>query len=271
MRKLFYFFVCLLLFWAAGCGEEKTAGPEPAVRFYSASSAASHLLLKLGAADALVAVDRYGRAVPGAERIPVAGSGSAVSVEKLAELGVSRAFVWYYQTNLKQLLEQHGIAVTVLPAVRLADYPGLVRTVASAAGKNAEGEALIAEFQTQLDATPPAGGERRRVYFELYSPYKCAGGDSYFGDLLKLAGAENIGEALPTGPVSPEYLVQSSPEVILFLAETESAETIAGRPGFAALPAVRYGRIRRVERTRVLEGVDPAEAVRYLRRLIRDR
>lgn len=99
--------------------------------------------------------------------------------------------------TLKQLLEQHGIAVTVLPAVRLADYPGLVRTVASAAGKNAEGEALIAEFQTQLDATPPAGGERRRVYFELYSPYKCAGGDSYFGDLLKLAGAENIGDALP--------------------------------------------------------------------------
>lgn len=41
----------------------------------------------------------YGRAVPGAERIPVAGSGSAVSIEKLAELGVSRAFVWYYQTN----------------------------------------------------------------------------------------------------------------------------------------------------------------------------
>ena len=65
--------------------------------------------------------------------------------------------------------------------------------------------------------------------------------------------------------------MQSSPEVILFLAETESAETIAGRPGFAALPAVRYGRIHRVERTRVLEGVDPAEAVRYLRRLIRDR
>ena len=46
------------------------------------------------------------------------------------------------------------------------------------------------------------------------------------------------------------------------------AAQIAARPGLAGTPAVKSGRIHPVDRVRVLEGVDPAGAVRYLHELI---
>ena len=270
-RVVTAFLLALLL---SGCGRKdgKPSGAGKPERFYSTSTAATCLLLRLGAGNRLAAIGRYSRIVPGAKRIPVAGSGSSVSLETLAALGVNRAFVWHYQTGLKQRLERRGIKVTAIPAVRLAGYPELVRMVAAAAGKSKEGEVLIAEFRKSLKqaaATSQTTGRRPRVYFELYSPFRCAGGNSYLGDLLELAGGDNIETAVSvSGPVDPEWVIRSAPEVILFMKDATTREAIARRPGFARLPAVREGRIFAVDRAKVLEGADPSESAKYLRGLL---
>ena len=49
------------------------------------------------------------------------------------------------------------------------------------------------------------------------------------------------------------------------------AAEIAARPGMAAVPAVKKQRIIPVPRKWVVEGVDPASAIGFLRAGIRDR
>lgn len=248
---------------AAGCGRDDTppAGP---VRIFSSSAGATHILLQLGAGPALAAIDEYGGIVPGSEAIPTVGRGEAVSLERLAELGVNTAVVWNYQSRLADGLRQAGIRVVELAPFRLADYPDAVRQLAALAGREAAADALIADLADRLPAAaaPPAG---RSVYFELYSSYRAVGPASYAGDLLRLAGGRNIvAESSPTGLFSREQLLQAAPEVIFFVDGFTAAAEIAGRPGFQALPAVRAGRIYGVDRRLLTEGIDPAGAVAFL-------
>lgn len=256
----------LLLLLLPGCGDGRKSVQNEQPRFYSASSAATLLLMKLGAGGSLAAVDRYGKLVPGTEGLP-----ADPTLEKLAELGVNRAFVWSYQSPLGERLRQHGIRVETVRPLRIAAYPEFVRTVAAAAGRQEAGEALIAQFHAKLPRRTEAAAPRPRVYFELYSAFRSAGRESWPGDLLELAGADNIGPERNSGPVSPEHVVRSAPEVILCMEGGAAAEEIAARPGFAELPAVVNRRIYTVSRLNVLEGADPAEAVQYLRTLIHRR
>ena len=134
-------------------------------------------------------------------------------------------------------------------------------------GRKREAQRLVGEFQAALPAASEKTGPK--VYWELYGPGRAVGEESYFGDLLRLAGAVNCAAgSAGGGSVSLEAVVARSPEVILFMEGSGSAAEIAARPGLAGTPAVKSGRIHPVDRVRVLEGVDPAGAVRYLHELI---
>ncbi len=234
------------------------------IRIFSASSAANHLLITLGAKERLTAIEEFGRIVPGTEGIPVIGRGSAVSLEKLVELGVTHALLWDYQEALAETLTGRNIAVHRFPAGRLADYPETVRTVARLAGREKEGEAAIRTFQTVFAAPPPAA--LARVYFELYSAGQTPGRESYLADLLRQAGADSLGNQLArTGKITPERIALFAPEVIFFIEGSTTREEIAARPGFAALPAVRNRRIIPINRLYTVEGADPVGAIRFLK------
>ncbi|MDR0931597.1 MAG: ABC transporter substrate-binding protein [Victivallales bacterium] len=230
---------------------------------FSSSSAATMLLRNLGALDRVVAVDRYGKQIPGTEKII-----ADPSMEKLAELKVNHALVWSYQSALSERLKQHGIHVTLIHPMRIATYPEFVRTIAAVAGKKAKGEEIIARFRAATPIKREHFTSRPRVYFELYSPFKSVTNESYLGDLLELSGGENILVKSQTNSASSEFVIKSGPEVILCLSGGATPEEIAKRPGFAELPAVKNGRIFTVDRLKVLEGADPTEAVNYLKNLI---
>lgn len=266
MKRGLLFPAVLAACLSAGCGREAPEEVKP-LRIVSTSAAATHILLALGAEEELAAIDSYGSAVPGTERIPVAGRGSAVSLEELTRLRVNRAVLWYYQRELAASLRGRNLAVTTVPPLRIGNYAELVRVLGELVDRKREAEKLIREFQASLPAVPEKTGVK--VYWELYGPGRAVGGESYCGDLLRLAGAENCAAGFAGGgSVSLEAVVACSPEVILFMEGFSSAAEIAARPGFAGTPAVKAGRIYPVGRFRVLEGVNPAEAVRYLQELI---
>ncbi len=266
MRATIYKYVVILpaLLWFAGCSPrqaEKT--PE---RILSLSAAATHILTRLGAPPA--AIDEYGRIAAGENPPPVIGKGSAVSQEKVAELGIDCAVIWFYQEELEQRLRESGLRVVKVSAARLAGHPELILRLGALVGKEERARELAESFRRELARiSSPEGAGERRVYFELYAPGKAAGDDSYIGDLLRAAGGRSIvGRGGPTGA---EQVVESLPEVIFYIEGFGSAEEIAARPGFASTPAVREGRIRPVPRRLTVEGLAPLEAVEYLRNQMR--
>jgi iron complex transport system substrate-binding protein len=93
--------------------------------------------------------------------------------------------------------------------------------------------------------------EGMRVYHELDPTFYSATSGTFIGSIYAMFGLDNIADEAPDlsggyPQLSAEYVVGQAPDLIV-LADTvccgESAETVAQRPAFAAVPAVQEGRI----------------------------
>lgn len=252
----------LLICGAVGCiGESESIQP----RILSLSAAATNILIRLGFPPA--AIDEYGKIAAGKTIPPVIGKGSAVSREKIVELNIDTAVLWYYQIALAGELKQKGIRVETVAPPRLATYPDLIRQLGELTGKKAKAEQLCKEFSAALNKSASPGGKKLRVYFELYADGKCVGKESYIGDLLKVAGGESI--VRKTGLVSQETIISKSPEVIFYIKDFGNTEAILRRPGIANTPAARNRRIYPVSRRLIIEGIAPLKAIEYLKTCMR--
>ena len=125
-------FLILALCLLAGCApERKVKTPQ---RILSLSTAATHILTELEAPPC--AIDEYGRIAAGSPPPVVIGKGSAVSREKIAELGIDGVILWYYQEEAAERFRNEGLPVTVIPALRLAEYPELILRLGEVTGKS---------------------------------------------------------------------------------------------------------------------------------------
>jgi iron complex transport system substrate-binding protein len=89
-------------------------------------------------------------------------------------------------------------------------------------------------------------------YHELDNTFYTATSSTFFGQIYGMFGLENIadsadddGSAFGYPQLSSEYIVSADPDLI-FLADVlygESAETVAARPGWDVLTAVRQGNV----------------------------
>ena len=240
------------------------AGAEPPLRLLVTATPATAILLKLGAGDAIAAIDEYNRIVPGAEQLYALGVPGAISLEKLAELRITHALLWDYQRTLAAGCRTLGIEVLPLAPPNLKTYPELIRQLGQLTGREARAAELCREFERELAALPePAPDARRvRVYLELYRPYQTVGPDSYLHELLVRAGAENLGAELRAGNrINPEQLLAAPPDVIFYLEGYTDPEELRRRPGFAALPAVRNHRLYPLPRGRLIAGLEPAQLI----------
>jgi iron complex transport system substrate-binding protein len=153
-------------------------------------------------------------------------------------------------------LDELGIPVVALYPESLDEVYADIANIGRALGASAEGEALVARMRDRADAVVAAvaGAERPRTLYEVFhaeGTTYTAGEGSFLASLLELAGAEPVtGDA--QGVIAAEDLVAADPEVILLgaatydpaLAEPDAARaTVAGRPGWADLSAVRDGRV----------------------------
>ena len=185
----------------------------------------------------------------------------------MVELNIDTAVLWYYQLALSRELKLKGIQVRTVAKLRLETYPELIKQLGELVGKKAKAEKLCKKFKETLNKVAGAGGKKRRVYFELYAAGKCAGEQSYIGDLVKAAGGKNI--IRKTGLVSQETIIGQSPEVIFYIKGFSKPEEIVRRPGIANTPAAKNGRIYPVSRRLIIEGVAPLEAIEYLKTCMR--
>ena len=146
-----------------------------------------------------------------------------------------------------------GIPVLVMPpATTLDDVYTQFGQLGSATGRRAQADELVMWLRDEIEAivaNVPALPEPLTYFHELDSTYFTATSATFIGEVYSLMGLVNIADDVGVGEypqLAPEYILNRDPDLI-FLADAsccgESAETVAARPGFDSLSAVRTGSV----------------------------
>ena len=254
-------------------GRTVTLSSEPE-RIVVMLPSATETLCAVGACDKIVATDDYSNWPPEVADKPKAGGLYNPNVELIASYEPDLVVTSKYG-KLTEALEQLGFTVYALNTQTFEDIFRTTRTLGELVNREAEAEALIARINREvyaLESQAAKAAERPAVYYEIDATPYTVGPGSFIGVLIAKARGENVIPAeLGLFPkISPELVVQKNPEVIV-LGDAPHGVTvakIAERPGWAAIRAVKDGRVCELtaEQTDVVHRPGPrvAEGLRVL-------
>jgi iron complex transport system substrate-binding protein len=256
-------------------------------RIVSLTPATTEVLFAVGAGARVVATTSFDDYPPEAVALPDVASYQGVDVEKIVGLEADLVVAGgngFNNPDALARLRGLGIPVLVVYAPDVATVLNDIELVATAAGEPAAGAALAARMKSEIgdigEAISAAGGVRPRVFYELDATKEIYGpaDDSFLVEMIGLAGGDPITTGSRTVFSIPlERLVAADPQVIVLgdAAYGTTPATVAARPGWSGMAAVKSGAVRPVNDVvvtrpgpRLVEGlralalaIDPAAAL----------
>jgi iron complex transport system substrate-binding protein len=239
-------------------GRELTLDAAPE-RIVSLAPSSTEIVCALDACDRLVGVtdfDDYPAEVAEIEDVVIQAQ---VDVERVVAAEPDLVLASGNEitpTSVIEQLDRLGVRVMVLYPETLEEVYADIELVARAIDEQAAADELIAGMQERVADVAAAveGVEAPRTLYEVFyaeGGTYTAGEESFLASLIEIAGAEPVtGDA--QGLLGAEELVAADPELILLgtasydptVADAATAlETVASRPGWADLSAVRDGRV----------------------------
>ena len=267
MKRLVHLLALVTLVMLAACGDDSskpaatggviptqptaaatgaTASPQ---RIVSLSATATETLFAIGAGKQVVAVDDQSNYPPEAPKTDL--SGYTPNIEAIAAKKPDLVVISTDTGGLKAKLEALKISVVRQDAVSTLDQAyAQIAELGKATGHDKEAATTVASMKASIDASltkvkKPAVAVK--VYHELDNTLYSVSSKSFIGALYTLVGLTNIADAADkdgTGypQLNAEYIISRNPELV-FLADTkccgQSAKTVAARPGWADLKAVK--------------------------------
>jgi len=222
-------------------------------RIVSLSPTATEMVFAIGAGGQVVAVDDQSNFPPEA---PVTDlSGFEPNIEAIAGYEPDLVVIANDIGGLVDSLEGLDIPVALQPAAEDLDgtYEQIL-ALGKMTGAVSGAEAVVGDMQREIDELleeVPDWVQAPTYYHELDPTFFTVTSDTFIGQVYAMVGlqsiadeAEGAGSGYPQ--LSSEYIVSANPDFI-FLADTkccgESAETVAGRPGWERIEAVRRGNV----------------------------
>ena len=235
-------------------GRELTVETEPQ-RIVSLAPSNTEIVCALDACDRLVGVtdfDDYPPEVADVDDVVIAASVDVELVVAAEPDLVLAAGNELTPTEVIEQLEELGLPVLVLYPETLDEVYADIELVGQVLDRGDEATGLVSDMGERVAAVVTAveGAERPLTLYEVFyaeGTTYTAGEGSFLASLIELAGATPVtGDA--QGVIGAEDLVAADPELILLgaasydpsLADPDTAlETLAARPGWAELTAVR--------------------------------
>ena len=223
-------------------------------RIVSISPTSTEVLFAVGAGEQVVAVDSLSNHPPDA---PVTDlSAFTPSVESLAAFDPDLVIL-SFDPNGEVIpgLEALGIPVILHPtAANLSDAYAQWEQLGAATGNLAAAMVVITETEAAITAaynSVSASTDTVSYYYEIDPTYYSSTSTTFIGEVL--AGTKLVNIADPADQdgfgfpqLTAEFIVGEDPDFIL-LADTkccgQSAETVADRPGWSTMTAVREGQV----------------------------
>lgn len=232
-----------------GAGTQVTIS-QPPEKIASLDAAHTEVLYAIGAGDQVTAVDNTSNCPVQAAALSARVDAFNPSLEAITGLEPDLVILAFDTGDIVSAMRQAGLTVLYLPSP--ADINGTyddIELVGKATGHIDEADALVTSMADEVHAieADASGHERPTVYHEVDNTYYSAGPGSFIADLYSVLGANNIadstGEAYPQ--LSSEAIIAANPDVIILADEDfgEDADTVAARPGWTAIDAVKNGRI----------------------------
>ena len=225
-------------------------------RVVSLSPTATETLFAVGAGSQVVAVDDQSDYPKSAPRTSL--SGFTPNVESIAAYRPDLVVIAYDPKGLADALRRLGIKVVHHDGVKtLKGAYQQIRQLGLVTGHAAEASKLISAMKARIARIVKAGrptASRLSVYHELTPDFYSATSRTFVGQVYAAFGLRNIADAADSigsgyPQLSAEYVVSANPDLIV-LADTvccgQKASTVAARPGWDRISAVRSGSIVRV-------------------------
>ncbi len=236
----------------AGRSVEIAADPQ---RIVSLAPSNTEIVCALGACPRLVGVTDYDNYPPEVADVPDVVIQAQVDVEKVTaadpDLVLAAGNEFTPTATIEQLMDL-GFPVLTLYAENLNGVYDDVELLGHALGVDLVATQLVAEMQSRAAGVREtvAGAVRPRTLYEV-SVFEgvvyTAGEGSFLASLIDDAGGEPITGDAQTFAIALEEIVAADPELILLGDATYDAsitpETVAQRPGWQDLSAVREGRV----------------------------
>jgi iron complex transport system substrate-binding protein len=257
---------------SAGTEVTIDAAPEKIV---SLDAAHSQVLFAIGAGDQVVAVDNFSDCPAAATSLTHLDSFTP-SLEAITAQDPDLVVLFFDAADIVESLRSAGIDVILQETPpNVAGIYADIETIGQATGHSSEANDLVAAMKSEIDNIEESvsGEDGPSVFHELDNTYFTVGDGSFVDDMYTLLGADNLGHGTgQAGPqLSSEAIIAANPEVII-LADAdygESAETVATRPGWSEIAAVKNDRVVGVNANLVSNaGPTIVDAMRTLKALL---
>ena len=236
-------------------------------RIISLSPTATESLFAIGAGKQVVAVDDQSDYPKRAPRTSL--SGYTPNVEAIAGYHPDLVVLSGNPNDVVSGLRKLGIRVLLQPAARnLSEAYAEIGRLGVVTGHTKSANALVRRMKTAIAKSLKSVPKLRlSVYHELDPTYYSATSQTFIGRIYKLFGLRNIADAADSTAsgypqLSGEYILSQNPGLIV-LADTrccgQSAATVANRPGWGGIAAVRNHRV---------VGIDDSVASRWGPRVV---
>ncbi|GAA5177427.1 ABC transporter substrate-binding protein [Rugosimonospora acidiphila] len=215
----------------------------------------TEMLFAIGAGSQVAAVDDQSNYPAGVPKTNL--SGYQPDAEAIAAKSPDLVVISEDINDIKQQLTKLKVPVYVMPAAatlndsytELTDLGRLTDHQSQAANAVTQMKDGIASLVKDV----PKRTKPLTYYYELDQTYYSATSKTFIGSLFSMVGLTNIADPADTDgkaggypQLSAESIVKANPDLI-FLADTkccqQSASTVAARPGWSGLSAVRDGRV----------------------------
>lgn len=219
-------------------------------RIVSHSPGVTEILFAIGAGGQVIAADEfstYPAETASLERVAYSNP------DQELELSLNPDLVILSGRQEEYVEPFRGLGLTVYFAAEPTTIEGVFDTITTyglITGHEAEAVALVADMQARLDAldaTLAEVEEGPRVFFELTDTLYTVSTQSFLGAALERLKAQNVAVGADSDfpQLTAEAVIAADPEVILLADEAagQTPETVAARPGWAAVTAVVEGRV----------------------------
>jgi iron complex transport system substrate-binding protein len=239
-------------------------------RVVSVAPNLTELMYELGASDKLVGRSDYCDYPEEVLEIESVGSLYTPDIEKIVSLEPDVVIVstHFDEENTKKLEELNIPVITLYEENDVTGVYDMITTLGTAMNKNAEAAKCVEEMQETIKEVVDAVEEVERpsVYYVVgfgeYGDYT-AGGDTFIGGLIELAGGDNIAKDVSGWSITLEEIVEADPSIIVI--SEDMKDSFMSDENYAELTAVKEGNVYTID-TNLLDrqGYRNAEGVRAL-------
>jgi len=223
----------------------------------SMGPATTEILVELGFADKIIAIDGFSANIQGLPSgIPqfdmMAPDGEQIMILRPDIIFVPGMTRDAGGDDPFQMIRDAGIPVIFIPtSTSINEIIEDISFLGAIMGAEDKSEEIISAMKLEIEAFRSAGAaitERRTVYFEISpAPWMVSlGRDTFLNEMIEIIGAENIFADMDSWTaIADEAVIAANPDVILTSVDfiDDPIGEIMSRPGWGAITAVSQGSV----------------------------